>query len=1511
MSNVIELEFKQNANGAYDVVSRSGLAGQKEDTILVTAIPCFDPAQYLAYQEAYWQLYPQARLGVKEVIVQTQDDLNRIKQQLDDSAANVLQMLNDCAGSPQLAEIKKEIESRSENLRVIISTECEELRKLPFHKWSLFPNGTEVIFSGVESRVLERTRHPDQIRILVILGDTTGIDIEKDKRTIEEYCKTDAQIVFLPQTSEETLTKEELTAKLADPQGWDIIFFSGHSGAGKISINPAEHLTMKELKDVLKPAISKRVQIFIFNSCDGLKLAPDLEKLNIDRLIVMRELIPDKIAQEFLKSFLKAFTGGARFDDAVKSARQYLDLDNFQAEYPYASWLPIVIQNRLVASPTWQSLGKIRSPYKGLEAFTEADAGNFYGREETIERYAKLVATAPLVPIIGASGSGKSSLVQAGLIPYLKQDTASDWQILTMRPGRNPFDALAKAIFNAEQADLQTIELDVDLASDRHLLTQKLAQMRIPHRRILLFIDQFEELFTQSDNDATRQVFLQSLADAVSNVPNFVLVFTLRNDFLLTLQSDRQDKDFTGMLGRFGFQSFDGRMTDEQFKAAITKPVEKLGVEFEDRLVDRLMKDVGTADGSLPLLQLVLDLLWKNVQKRQLTHECYEAIGGKDGMKTVLVKLADDVYNGFAEDGKVKEFKQVFLRLVKLGNRSDTHTRRIATRQEIGEVNWQTIVMPLSVARMLKTDLNEQGEEIVEVIHETLIQSWQRLEIWIEQCRQELERIAQIEETAIKWHETKRSKHDLWGGKKLKDAQKFAKDPNRVIPFSQIVNDFLEASSKEQRWITTGIFVVLGMIVPGLALVAGNQSRQAQLNEADALGNSAISLVDRGQNLDGLLKAIKAGRIMQAQRASNPTVTSTLQKTLNYRNERNRLEGHQNSVRSISFSPDGKTLASGSADKTIKLWELATGKEIKTLSGHQGGVNSVSFSPDGKTLASASGDKTIKLWELATGKEIKTLSGHQEYVNSVSFSPDGKTLASASRDNTIKLWELATGKEIQTLSGHQNSVNSVSFSPDGKTLASGSIDKIKLWDLATGKEIKTFSGNQIFVKSVSFSPDGKTLASASGDKTIKLWEVGTGKKIKTLSGHQEGVNSVSFSPDGKTLASASEDKTIKLWELATGIEIQTLSVHQGYVRSVSFSPDGKTLASASMDKTIKLWELATGIEIKTLSSHQYGVNSVSFSPDGKTLASASEDKTIKLWEVGTGKEIQTLSGHQDGVVNSVSFSPDGKTLASASSDTTIKLWWDLATGKEIQTLLGHQEGVNSVSFSPDGKTLASASGDKTIKLWEVGTGIEIKTLSGHQGGVNSVSFSPDGKTLASASGDKTIKLWELATGIEIKTLSGHQEYVRSVSFSPDGKTLASASEGKTIKLWELATGKEIQTLSGHQEYVRSVSFSPDGKTLASASEDKTIKLWEVATGKEIQTLSSHQKSVNSVSFSPDGKILASSSTDETIKLWSRTNWDFDALIGRSCDWARAYLEHNINVSQSDKHLCDGIGTKKQ
>jgi WD40 repeat protein/N-acetylmuramoyl-L-alanine amidase len=579
------------------------------------------------------------------------------------------------------------------------------------------------------------------------------------------------------------------------------------------------------------------------------------------------------------------------------------------------------------------------------------------------------------------------------------------------------------------------------------------------------------------------------------------------------------------------------------------------------------------------------------------------------------------------------------------------------------------------------------------------------------------------------------------------------------------------------------------------------------------------------------------------------------------------LGGH--AATTVAFSTDGRTLASGSEDAAIRVWDATTGQLLLTLSGHTQEVSSIAFSPDGSTIASGSWDKTIKLWDSATGSVLHTLSGHAAAVRTVVFSSDGKVLASGSLDKTISLWATGSGTLIRSLSAFFGSP--VIFSPDGKILVSKSPDGIvMMWDAATGTLVRNLEGRTNDACSIAFSPSGALIASGAGE-TVKLWDVITGTLLRTLAGHTSSVWIVTFSPDGRTLASGCLDRTIRLWDAVTGALMHTITSPTGNIGPVGFSPDGKKIASSSEDGSIGLWDVGTGGLLQTAAGYTDGVWSVAFSPDGKTIASGSYDKTLSLWDASTGRLLSTLAGHA-GLVHSVAFSPDGKLLVSGSYDNTIKVW-DAATSTLLRTLSGNTAQVLSVAFSPDGRTLASATYDGTVRVWDVGAGTLLRTFLETQlaGSTYSVAFSPDGRILASGAQYLGITLWDTVTWAVLRTVPQEGANYHAIAFSPDGKTLAS---GGTQTILDVATGSALCTFFGHTDIVFCVAFSPDGKTLASASADCTVKLWDAATGALLRTLLGHTLRVDSVAFSPDGRALASGSHDGTILLW-----DIDAVIG--------------------------------
>ena len=586
---------------------------------------------------------------------------------------------------------------------------------------------------------------------------------------------------------------------------------------------------------------------------------------------------------------------------------------------------------------------------------------------------------------------------------------------------------------------------------------------------------------------------------------------------------------------------------------------------------------------------------------------------------------------------------------------------------------------------------------------------------------------------------------------------------------------------------------------------------------------------------------------------------------------------HQGQVFSVALSPDGKRVVTGGWEGGVKIWDIATGKELITLPQPDGdAIVCVAFSPDGRRIVSGDTSGEIKLWDAGSGKEVVKLIGHNKWIFSVAFSSDGKHIVSVSDEpNGIKIWDAATGAELTTFHHeYHERVNSAAFSPDGKYMAIGSADEIiKIWDTASGNEERTITGHNKIISTISFSSDGKLLASGSMDNTIKIWGAMTGSIMMTLHGHDGPINSVAFSADNKYLVSGGHDCTVRIWDISTGEEMTTLRGHEDYAASVVFTPDGKQVVSGSWDGTVKVWDVDVDYELCRFQGHRSRVNSIAFSPDGKRLVSRSQDGKVKVWDAASTAEVMTLnyggspdSGYVGGGL--ASFSPNGRHFASLGRDRAIKVW-DAETGVEVKTLGGQDESIYCLAFSPDGQRIVSGSDDGKVKLWDVTKGEEIMTLGvgGHPVPVLSVAFSPDGQRIVSSGYDKTIKVWDVASGAKLMNLIGHEGGIFSVAFSPDGKRIVSAcQQDHTAKIWDADTGMELLTLRGHGDAVASVAFSPDGRRLVTGSRDRTVRVWDSSTGGELLTLPAYFD-VTSVAFSPDGKTIAGGTFDKTIVLW--------------------------------------------
>ena len=1422
------------------------------------------------------------------------------------------QMMNDWLDSDGLRAIEQQLRSQlnpTDKIRVIFETDSDLLRRLPWHCWDFFQDypHAEMALSQLAYQRRELTHSPesrDRVRILAIVGDSRGIDVEPERQALQSL--PDAEVTFLVGPSRQVFDRY-----LWDRRGWDILFFAGHSQTegrtGRLYINeePANNsLTIEQLDAGLRNAIARGLQLAVFNSCDGVGLAQAIAQLQIPQVIVMREPVPNRVAQTFLQYFLSAFAAEKlSLYPAVRQARGRLQ--GLEDEFPGASWLPVLCQNPAAKPFDWVHLGgQSACPYQGLSTFKETDAHLFFGRESVIQDLLTAVTQKPFVAVMGSSGSGKSSVVFAGLLPQLRQ-SSEDWQIVSLRPGSRPLESLAEALIShqtdneenvveTEQTRLEVLELAVRFQHDNQALCDAIAtQNKQNSGQLLLVIDQFEELYTLCPVE-DQQPFLELLLNAVQLAPTFTLLLTLRADFFDKALSNRQLSD---ALQSGGYNL--GPMNEVELEQAIVKPAAKQQVTLEPGLTNQLVQATVGRPGRLPLLEFALTELWTQQKEDCLTYQAYQSIGG---VEKALANHAEAAYKKLSSSQQ-RSIQQIFVQLVEPGSGSQA-TRRIAGRDEVGNDNW-TLVSELASARLVVTSRNHlTKQETVEIIHEALISSWGRLVYWL-QVDGDFRRWQEVlRQTRRQWENNEQEEAGLLRGKSLTIAKDWKE--SRLDELSSADRQFIEKSEaaqnklaqrqKRKRRLSFTALCAGMLVTSSLTAIAWWGSRRAQLNEVRATIAASDALFTSDERLDALVAALTATKGIDALRwvdsETQNEADTMLRQAVSRLDERNRLLGHEEGVSKVVFSPDGRFIVSSGMDRTIKLWQ-PDGKLLTTIDAHSSEIWGLAISPDGQTIATASDDKTVKLWR-TDGTLLETLTGHTAAVNAVTFSPDGQMIATASQDGFVQIWR-RDGELIKRFEAHaQQMIDVITFSPDGQRLATGGGDGlIKLWN-SDGAMQKVLAGHTDTVRGLAFSPDGETLASSGIDGIAQLWQISDGSKqvIDTFS--PAWMYAIAFSPNGQHIVSSSDER-LRLWR-RDGTPLSTFQGHVATVVDVAFSPDGKTLASASMDGTIRIWQWNNPL-LTDLNAHRDAVWDVAFSADDQLIASASADKTIKLWRPD-GTLIRTLKGHTDSVY-SLAFSPDGQFLVSGSKDKTTRLW--RLDGSLISTLLGHEGWISDVAVSPDSQTIASASSDGTLKLWQR-SGELIATLSGHTSDVDAVAFSPDGQLIGSASADRTVRLWK-RNGNSIMTLKGHTAGVRSVAFSPDGQTLASASIDKTVRLWR-RDGTFIKALEKFQHPVFHVAFSPDSRYLALSSEDVQIQPWQSA-GLPSATFPSGRGWASDTAFSRNWENLATTQANGTVSLWSiEAAMRSETLVELGCQQIQEYLQNSTALDSSKRSLCE-------
>jgi WD40 repeat protein len=1165
-----------------------------------------------------------------------------------------------------------------------------------------------------------------------------------------------------------------------------------------------------------------------------------------------------------------------------------------------------------------------RNPYKGLRAFGAEDAEDFFGRDSLIDELEVAIQRHALVAVVGASGSGKSSAVRAGLLPRLRANrTGSDnWVVATMVPGHRPFSQLETAV---QESTPGVTELAAEAQGD-DLDVLRIVQTALPDdtTRMLLLIDQFEELFHQVTSQPERTRFIRNLIEAAEDPHSqLTLLLTLRADFLGRSIADAS----------FGRLVAEGMvtvlpLTPAELEAAAARPAERVGTHLEPELIAELVSDMTNQPGALPLFQYVLTQLFINRTSTVLTRSIYRRIGGLRG---ALAERAEETYRKLDESQQAAA-RQLFLRLVSVGEDEYESRRRVERAEIEGLVTDATAVKTaldvFDEARLVSLDRNPaSGHTTVEVAHEALLREWPRLRGWLDETRDDLRLHRALTSEVAQWETSGRDPDYLLTGSRL--ALYESRDDDSAIELTRPEQDFLtagigrrdderaaEAERRKQelrveqrsvrrlRWLV-GVFSIAALVAVALTLFATSQSRNAAASQREArareLANASLANLDTNPELAVLL-ALESIEITGTEDGS---ALREAEEALHLAVNSHHLVARNDARSDVAFHPEGHLLLGGDRPRLV---DPRSGEVLVKIPAPPGDsiVQSVAISSDGSLLATGT-DKQGELivWDANTGAEVVEVNPPPGTAVAIEFSPDNQMLAavSISRDSDdhqvghVLVWEIATGDQLAWVRDSKAwdaccPPVDLTFSPDGNLVAVTTFSgetflagEVKLLDIASDDWVMTLRGHEGPATGVEYLHDGDTIVTTSMDGLVRFWHAETGEQLSSFNADVGQVISLDVSSDGSHLLAGGDGGALKLWRLQSGNPQMAAELpgHNSLVIGVDLDSSGELAASVDIDGEALIWDVTrAGVgEVAGWPARR----PAAFNGDGSLLATTGPDgrdvvirRTVDWQPELVIEDVAPYVGLPDedwGHVVGLSFSPEGDRMVTTTSSRlevvngSVTLW-DMTSGEPIWALLEHPFMKGPVAFSGDGQRVAVATCDAwgtPAWVWETGNGdLVFSPPAGPCG--QAVDLDSTGRLLAvqTIAENQNVQVWNIESGDLVLSVAHRPQWIGVVAFSPDDSRLLTGGGDGTARIWEVATGRLVRTLTGHTGGVEDAVWSADGAEIATGSHDGTVRLWDAETGETRLVLGGHD-TFTFVAISPNGRYLATG-TDAAVRIWA-------------------------------------------